>query len=464
MRKIIFERKGTILLICAALLLGVALSSCAYISAASAQDAQAAQSEKKIEVLRLTADIEVGEKITSAKFEKVSLPESDVWIGAISEPEQAIGKYSMLELATGSFLIPRYLSDKKISVEKEPVNVDGTDRGFSNFGYVVVTDYVKSNTGEDISYQLQKIINQNPQSVIYFPDGEYVISTPLRTSSAGQVSVSLKLSDNAVIKASDDWKGSDAMILLGGANEQNDINVPGSNYYLEGGIIDGNGKAKGVSIEHGRETSVRDVTIVDTPLGLNVKFGANNGSSDADIENIRIYGNGTVNSTGLLIQGWDNTFSNIYIANVQTGVKIETAANLLRDIHVAYVPSTRINASYNLSVGFLDRGDRNWFDNCTSEGFATGFQVYSSRSILSSCVVKWHDGQDSKQVAIATGSAWNSVARSCAAYFTAPKENCEYLVADNASGRGEILTPILDETRVNGELYKSYVKDALVNE
>ena len=442
--------RGVFLLICIALILSFALNSCVTLDFNE-------DNASTVEVLRLTEEISVGEKITSAKFEKVALPEGLVWIGALSDADAVVGKYSRIELGVGDYLIESYLSAEKIEEKKEPVDVSGSDRGFSALGYVVITDHVKANTGADLSKAIQKVIIQNPKSVIYFPDGEYVISSPIATPADGDLSVSLKLSDNAIIKASEDWSDSNAMIRLGGMNERNDINVRGSNYYLEGGIIDGNGKAKGVSIDHGRETSVRDVTIVNTSVGLTVRFGANGGSSDADIENIRIYGNGALSSIGLQIQGWDNTFSNMQISNVQIGVKIETAANLLRDIHVTYVQSGKLETAYRSSIGFLDMGDRNWYDNCTSEGFCTGFEIRSSRSILSSCVAKWYPDQTSKQVCLYTPNAWGSVARSCAAYFTAPKENCEYLIEDQSGGKGQIIDPAFDETRVNREDYKAHL-------
>lgn len=443
-------KRGVFLLISVALILSFTLSSCVIIK-------EGADTAGTVEVLRVTKDISVGEKITPNKFEKVRVAEELVWIGALSDADAVVGKYSRIELGVGDYLIEGYLSVEKVEENKEKVDVDGNDRGFSAFGYVVMTDHVKANTGADLSREIQKVINQNPKSVIYFPDGEYVISSPIATPANGDVSVALKLSDNAVIKASDDWSDSEAMIRLGGMNERNDINVRGSNYYLEGGIIDGNGKAKGISIDHGRETSVRDVTIVNTSTGLLVKNGANSGSSDADIENIRIYGNGALSSVGLQIQGWDNTFSNMQISNVQIGVKIETAANLLRDIHVTYVQSGKLETAYRSSIGFLDTGDRNWYDNCTSEGFSVGFEIRSSRSILSSCVAKWYPDQTSKQICIYTPRAWGSIARSCAAYFTAPKENCEYLVADQGGGKGQIIDPVFDETRVNREDYKSHL-------
>ncbi|MBR2346156.1 MAG: hypothetical protein IKA68_00975 [Clostridia bacterium] len=443
-------KRGVFLLISVALILSFTLSSCVIIK-------EGADTAGTVEVLRLTKDISVGEKITPNKFEKVRVAEELVWIGALSDADAVVGKYSRIELGVGDYLIEGYLSVEKVEENKEKVDVDGNDRGFSALGYVVMTDHVKANTGADLSREIQKVINQNPKSVIYFPDGEYIISSPIATPANGDVSVALKLSDNAVIKASDDWSDSEAMIRLGGMNERNDINVRGSNYYLEGGIIDGNGKAKGISIDHGRETSVRDVTIVNTSTGLLVKNGANSGSSDADIENIRIYGNGALSSVGLQIQGWDNTFSNMQISNVQIGVKIETAANLLRDIHVTYVQSGKLETAYRSSIGFLDTGDRNWYDNCTSEGFSVGFEIRSSRSILSSCVAKWYPDQTSKQICIYTPRAWGSIARSCAAYFTAPKENCEYLVADQGGGKGQIIDPVFDETRVNREDYKSHL-------
>lgn len=81
-----------------------------------------------------------------------------------------------------------------------------------DLGYVVVTDYVKANTGEDLADALQNIIDSNPRKTIYFPDGEYMISKPLCTSSDAKYAVSLNLSNFAVIKATKDWSSDEAMI------------------------------------------------------------------------------------------------------------------------------------------------------------------------------------------------------------------------------------------------------------
>ena len=460
MKTVSSKRKSTrliliLLTLCVSVLFGALLISCNDEAAGGEVDQSATET---VEILRLSADVARGEKITSAKFEKVTLEASKVWIGAISNPDEVVGKYTLREMGAGEFLLAKDLSDTKPEEIAEKVVLENRNMGFKDLGFIVVTEYLTPNTGEDIGAEIQKVIDRNPKSVIYFPDGEYQTSIPIRTPADGDRSVALKLSDNAVIKAHSDWeKGSGAVIRLGGKSERNDIYVAGSNYYLEGGIIDGSGIADGVSIDHGRETSVRDVTIINTEIGVHVKDGANGGSSDADIENIRIFGNGRPSSIGLKIQGWDNTYSNMRIANVQTGVHIETAANLLRDIQCTYVSSPRLQPNYSSSQGFYDSGNRNWYDNCTSTDFASGFCI-GSNSKLIGCVARWTDAQkdSGKQVAIYRNGTWNSLARSVVADFTAPADVCEYLVAVEG-GAGHITDPIFDVTAVKSTTYNKYL-------
>ena len=123
------------------------------------------------------------------------------------------------------------------------------------------------------------------------------IATPANPDHA----VSLQLSNFAVIKAMECWDSEEALICLGAAEPFNTIHTNGSNYYLSGGIIDGNNVANGVSIDSGRETRVENVSIKHTKIGLHVKYGANSGSSDADILNVNIVGRGTVDSIGYLV-------------------------------------------------------------------------------------------------------------------------------------------------------------------
>ena len=85
-----------------------------------------------------------------------------------------------------------------------------------NKGFVVVTDYLKADGKKDVSDILQKIIDNNPNRTLYFPDGTYVISKPVNTPADPKKSVSLQLSNYAIIKAADGWSHEEAMIRLGG--------------------------------------------------------------------------------------------------------------------------------------------------------------------------------------------------------------------------------------------------------
>ena len=64
-----------------------------------------------------------------------------------------------------------------------------------NKGYVIVTDYVEANTGKDVSDALQKLILDNPNRTIFFPDGEYIIAKPICTPANPKNSVMLELSN-----------------------------------------------------------------------------------------------------------------------------------------------------------------------------------------------------------------------------------------------------------------------------
>ena len=202
--------------------------------------------------------------------------------------------------------------------------------------HINVLEEINVNYGEDISDSLQAVIDNNPNRVIFFPDGEYKISKPIMTPADPKFAVSLKLSDFAVIKATENWDSDEAMIRLGGKLPKNDNLTNGSNYGLEGGIIDCSGIAKGISVDSGRETYIRNTSIKGAQIGIHIKRGANNGSSDADLFGINIVGNWAADSIGILIEGWDNTLTNIRISRINTGVKLTASGNMLRNVHPLY--------------------------------------------------------------------------------------------------------------------------------
>lgn len=447
--------KIIISVLCMTLIFGAFATSC---SSGTDSEQGSAGETVTINVLKIAADVKKGEKMTSDKVETVAMDAANVWAGAITDVTKVFGKYALTDMAAGDFIFGKNLSDTEPEVDEEVV-LDNYNLGFKDLGYIVVTEFLKANTGEDLAPKIQEIIERNPQKVIYFPDGEYIIGSPIYTPGNGVRSVALKLSDNAVIKASDDWKRSDeAMIRMGGILSDSNGGTPGSDYYIEGGTIDGNGIADGISIDGGLHTAVKNLNVINTEIGVHIKNGVNSGSADTNIEHVNIVGNMSPSSVGVLVTALDNTIWNVRISNVQTGVKLTKGGNFMRDVHVTYTGGESMKSSYSTSYGFYDMYDRNWYESCSSTDFAIAYNIAKSRTVMTSCVARWTEAQSDAemQVAISTSRALPGIVRSLAAYYTAPADRCEYLVTATG-GSGVIQDPIFDVNAVNSDSYREYL-------
>ena len=237
---------------------------------------------------------------------------------------------------------------------------------------------------------IQRLIDANPNREIFFPDGTYLLDKPVCTPAHPEKSVSLRLSAYAKFKAAPGWTNAEAMVRLGGIHPANNIMLPGSWYWLKGGIIDGSGVANGVSIDGGRETLVADCSMKGVHIGLHIKHGANSGSSDSDIRNVNIVGNNAPDSIGVLVDGYDNTLANMRIYAVAKGVVVNSSGNCLRDIH-PLLAMKKEQEFYSNSVGFEINAADNWMDFCYSDQFATGFKFgKNGGGILDKCFCYWY--------------------------------------------------------------------------
>lgn len=342
------------------------------------------------------------------------------------------------------------------------LNAPGSLDGQLEPGFVIVTEYLEPNTGKDLSGAIQNIIDTNPNRVIYFPDGEYMVKSPIKTSAKYDKSVSLLLSNYAEIKAMDSWTGgsTDAIIMLGAAESYNNVSKPGSNYYLSGGIINGNGKANGVSIDSGRETRVENVSIKNAKVGLHIKDGVNSHSSDADIKMVNIVGNDTKDSVGVLIEGCDNTLQNMRITGVKIGVHLKRGGNFLRDIH----PLIGNMSLYSGSIGFYNQSGGNWYDVCYSDQFETAFKVDGSKSIFTNCYSYWwynNEAQGTNKVSQEIGfhfvEKFNATIQNTRIQFTSLSATNSYMKVNTAGGTGTVFNPIMDDGANEDNTYKSYL-------
>lgn len=331
-----------------------------------------------------------------------------------------------------------------------------------NKGYIIVTDYVSADSGVDVSAQLQAVIDANPNRTLYFPDGEYLVSEPILTPADPRKSVSLELSDFAVIKAADGWQKGEAVIQLGGKNPANDTGTVGSNYSLEGGVIDGSGVANGVSVNSGRETAIRNVSIKNTVVGVHIMYGANNGSSDSDITGVNIIGTGGTDSVGLLIEGYDNTVTNVRIGKVFTGVHLKSTGNMLRNVHPLYYSDY---TDYLNSCGFLDENGNNWYDYCYSDQFGIGFRTTGyGAGIYNNCFCFWYSESGGTHTAFRADKEFNSTLTNFTIGFTGSNTENVALSVGQLGGTGTVDNLSVNEDIVSNRTYKLYSEDSTIFE
>ena len=330
-----------------------------------------------------------------------------------------------------------------------------------NRGYVVVTDYIEANTGKDVSDALQKLILDNPNRTIFFPDGEYIIAKPICTPANPVHSVMLMLSNYAIIKAADGWSDEEAMIRLGAAEPFNNIDIVGSNYGICGGIIDGNMVANGISVDSGRETRIEKLSIKHTHIGINIKWGTNNRSSDADIVDVNIVGNDKIGSIGVLIDGCDNTLTNMRIASVQIGIKNLASSQFMRNIHPLYIFRGELASeeAYKDSYGFWDNAPHQiWYNNCYSDQFATGFRMKDgARLTYSDCFCFWYTSKGGKQYGFEADGRFHSIIRNSNVQLRDDAPNSAYLYVKEEGGKGRVESPITKTYVMTNKTYEDYL-------
>ena len=331
--------------------------------------------------------------------------------------------------------------------------------------YVLVTDYVKPNTGEDVSDALQNLILSNPNRTIFFPDGEYLLSKPICTPANPVNAVSLKLATFAKLKAMDSWTEKEAVVRMGAAEPYNTIGIPGSNYYFEGGIIDGNGKANGISIDSGRETAIHHVSIKNTEIGIHIKWGANNRSSDADVHSVNIVGNNSKTSIGVLLEGHDNTLTNMRIAGVHVGIQADSGGNIFRNLHPLYFydGDNAEDENYLTSVAFMDRWNDNYYDICYSDQFCTAFSMQSrSRNIYTNSYIMWYTSRGGVETAFKVDGRFNSVIKTPRVNFHDDTTNA-LLITTEDNGSGIIENPMINnEDYITDKSYKEYLSGIVI--
>ena len=411
-----------------------------------------------VNVLVFTEDVPKGTKVTTKNTKIIELPATNIPRNIVSDIGDITSMYANKDFYNGDYVIKSRLIKTKPAILDESTMADKLATTDNEF--VIVTDFVKADTGEDIHGNLQTLIDKNPGRTIFFPDGEYVISRPLKTTSEPALSTSFYFSSGAVLKAADDWKKEDmknALICLGAKKKVNSIRDPGTNFFVMGGIFDCGGKADGISIDAGRETLIKDVVILNARYGIHIKEGTNSNSSDSDIDDVTIVGNGMPNSIGIYVVGNDNTISNARISNVNMGINA-TNCTLMNSCTVENT------AGLENTVAFKTGGSA-WLSNCVSINCDVGFFSAGARGFVKQCTAKWTVDLEGSSEHTAFKSSGNLKAAiiACKAEFLPTSQAKNYFLRANDGGNGRVVSPVFDKTLVStSDATEKYLGDGSI--
>ncbi len=451
------KRIISILLCCVLLLL--ALTAC---QSEIGENGQATESEgdtlnaETVKAVKLKKDVKKFQKLTKSHMELVDVNAEFVSEKVITDMDEALGFYAKRDLYVGDYLYQSHISETPIiESSKDAFRQDVIE---STESFVIVSDFVKPNSGADVAGALQSLINKNPGRTLYFDDGEYLISSSLITKSEGPKSTTFFFSDNAVLKAAPNWHDSNthkALICLGQLKSDgthvNDSSSNGSYFGVFGGILDGSNLAQGISIDSSRESVIYGTCIKNSTTGIVIKHGANGGPSDADIENVDIIGNGLEDSKGIAIYGTDNTITNVKIHDMQIGVYATAPGNAFRSVDIYFSENY---ANYKDTVGFHQAEYVDFFYDCYVENAAIAYKFSSGHGyILDSVGAGWTYAA-SKQTVFYFTQEFNSYISNCRVDFHEGTGIREFINLSSSPGKGKIDVPIFDTTLETSKKYE----------
>lgn len=410
-----------------------------------------ASAVEMVEVPVFTKDIPAGAKIAEEDVATKSIRADAVPSTVAKTVKAVVGKYAKIPLYKGDFAYSAKISTKETGNAADASGIEKVKNK-----YIDVSLFVEPNTGDDLHAALQALVDANPKRTLYFPDGEYIISKPLKLSAVPTQSTSIYLADNAVIRASDKWMSeSNALITVGVAEDktQNDITTLGSNYFIMGGTLDGNRRASGIKIDAGREILISKIKIVNASVGINIAYGINNGSSDIDVEDIDIIGYGS-RSKGMVVDGYDNNVVDVRISDVATGIQTGNG-NFFRGVSVKLTENPSGSITYGSTIGFQVNSGNNWFYSCTTENVATAFSIgTSSDVIIKDFNIRWTRAQGAQTAIRVTGRRFAATcSNGIIDFYDASTENS--ILSGATNGSGKFLDVIVDTSLCDNDNHKN---------
>ena len=403
-------------------------------------EAEPSDSEVLVEAVRVTRTVKAGELIPSDAVELVSLRIEDAPFNPVKTLDEVAGKYATVDLYVGDFITRAKLG---MQDPKDSLVIDKEN-------YIFITQYKSLVKDNDYTDAINKAIEENPNSTIYFPDGTYEISDTVVIPAHNARSVSIKLSNYATIKAvnwSDKAKPMVRMGVYGTGEDVENVGKPdhtARNVYFMGGIIDASGIASGITVEGSEDILLANFTVKNSYIGVELTDPKNSThSTSADIENVHVVGNGEEGSIGILVGSSLNTLTNMRTSRVQYGMMCTEngSNNIFRSIHAIGTELVGIN-----NAGFCDLSSGNQYDVCHSNQFAVGFLIgESARSTYNSCTCSWISADNNYHVGFRAEGKFNSSISYSKVYHSHNVDTDAYLLVGTDGGSGFVYYPI-DQT------------------
>ena len=190
-------------------------------------------------------------------------------------------------------------------------------------------------------------------------------------------------------------------------------------------------------------------------VGIHIFYGANAGSSDADVRDVNIIGTGGTDSVGIFAEGFDNTFTNIRIGHVFVGVHLRSGANVLRNIHPLYYSDY---TDYENSCGFLDASGSNVYDFCYSDQFCVGFRTLGDISnVYSNCYCYWYSAAGGREIGFRADGKFNSVVTNARLTFRGDTNNA-VLQTTRFFGKGTFDNLLVQSSLVKDRSYRRFLR------
>ncbi len=487
-------RRLLLLLCCFCLVLGsFSMVACndtvtEKLESGGATEKVADKGEELVEVIRVIDDIKLGGKFTNDRLAVVKVRADAVPEGAITDIADLRNKYAVAPLFSGDYVTEAKVTKVKPenAVDEDEEEIGKTEIDPYELGYVVITKYDQYKNEADYSPAIKKAIEENPGRTIYFPDGNYSITEPIVISADPAKSVSLRLSHLATITAVQ-WEDPKVPMIRLGVEEEAETETETAtadetpatpmeeaglseqrSTYVIGGVIFGNRQASGISIEGGKDILIYNVSIKRTFNGIHVLYGNNEtGAVYANVDNVNITGYEATGSSGVLVEGTRNTFSNMRIASVQYGVQCTKTGegNSFRNLHPLTVGMNNpVKVDENnkrlpegnerFTVGFWDQSNGNNFDVCYSDQMASGYLFEENcRTVAIGGFCYWWSEANEYHIGYESNGKFNAIV--VAGKVSLSGKVTGYLSVGEEGGQGVVLHPIYS---ASADMFKNDLK------